>query len=116
MSRKNTAPVVIIRKDKRIRHKLLHAIAFAATGGASIAVTGAEALNHAGYNARTRRLQAQAGTADAQRGISPDGPSARLADAAEQAARQAIEHGIPRDQLGAAAQLAYDRLTGDNDG
>jgi hypothetical protein len=52
-------PVVIIRKDKRIRHKFLHAVAFAATGGVSGIVTAAEAANHAGYNARTRKMQAQ---------------------------------------------------------
>jgi len=57
---KRGAPVVIMRKDKRIRHKLLHAAAFAATGGASGIVTAAEAANHAGYNARTRKLQAEA--------------------------------------------------------
>ena len=49
--------VVIVRKDKRIRHKFLHAIAFAFTGGASGIVTAAEAANHASYNARTRELQ-----------------------------------------------------------
>jgi hypothetical protein len=58
--RKRGAPVVIMRKDKRISHKLLHAAAFAATGGASGIVTAAEAANHAGYNARTRKLQAEA--------------------------------------------------------
>jgi hypothetical protein len=59
--RKNKgAPVVIMRKDKRINHKLLHLFAFAATGGASGIVTAAEAANHAAYNARTRKLQAQA--------------------------------------------------------
>jgi hypothetical protein len=52
--------VVITRKDKRIRHKLLHAVAFAVTGGTSGIVTAAEAANHAGYNARTRKLQAEA--------------------------------------------------------
>jgi hypothetical protein len=61
---KRGAPVVIMRKDKRIRHKLLHAAAFAATGGASGIVTAAEAANHAGYNARTRKLQAEAGDPD----------------------------------------------------
>lgn len=50
--------VVIVRKDKRIRHKWLHAVAFAATGGASGIVTAAEAANHAAYNARTRQLAA----------------------------------------------------------
>lgn len=48
--------VVITRKDKRIRHKWLHAVAFAVTGGASGVVTAAEAANHASYNARTREL------------------------------------------------------------
>lgn len=52
--------VVIIRKDKRIRHKLLHATVFALTGGVSGIATAAEAANHASYNARTRRLQAEA--------------------------------------------------------
>lgn len=61
---KRGAPVVIMRKDKRIRHKLLHAAAFAATGGASGIVTAAEAANHAGYNVRTRKLQAEAGEPD----------------------------------------------------
>jgi hypothetical protein len=60
MARKK-APVVIVRKDKRIRHKFVHAAAFAATGGTSGLVTAAEAANHAAYNARTRKLQEQAG-------------------------------------------------------
>jgi hypothetical protein len=55
---------VMMRKDKRIRHKLFHAAAFAATGSASGIVTAAEAANHAGYNARTRKLQAEAGERD----------------------------------------------------
>lgn len=50
--------VVITRKDKRIRHKLLHAVAFAATGGASGIVTAAEVVNNAAYNARTAQLAA----------------------------------------------------------
>jgi hypothetical protein len=57
MSRRNP-PVVIIRKDKRIKHKLLHLAAFAATGGLSGIGTAAEVANHAAYNARTRKLQA----------------------------------------------------------
>ena len=60
MRKKKGAPVVIVRKDKRINHKLLHAVAFAATGGLSGVATAAEAANHAAYNARTRRLQAEA--------------------------------------------------------
>jgi len=52
--------VVIMRKDKKVRHKFLHLAAFALTGGASSIVTVAEVANHATYNARTRKLQAQA--------------------------------------------------------
>lgn len=57
---KNKTPVVIVRKDKRIRHKGLHLLAFAATGGLSGVVTAAEAASNAGYNARTRKLQREA--------------------------------------------------------
>ena len=49
--------VVIVRKDKKIRHKLFHAAAFAATGGVSGIITAAEVANHASYNARTQQLQ-----------------------------------------------------------
>lgn len=103
--RKSKAPVVITRKDKRL-HKLAHLIGFAATGGASGIYTAGKAATNASYNARTRKLAAQAEAAD----MPPAAHSAMLADAAEQAARKAVEHGIPRDQLGLAAQLAYDRL------
>ncbi len=48
--------VVIVRKDKRIRHKFAHLFAFAVTGGASGIVTGAEVAANAQYNARTRAL------------------------------------------------------------
>jgi hypothetical protein len=51
--------VVIMRKDKRIEHPILHAIAFGLTGGMSGIVTAGEVVNHAGYNARTRQLQRQ---------------------------------------------------------
>jgi hypothetical protein len=60
ISKKNPS-VIIVHKDERIRHKLLHAFAFAATGGTSGLVTAAEAANHAAYNRRTRKLQEQAG-------------------------------------------------------
>jgi hypothetical protein len=64
--------VVIVREDKRIRHKLLHAIAFALTGGTSGLITAAEAASHASYNARTRKLQEQAaGCAPVRRGRRP---------------------------------------------
>lgn len=58
----STPQVVIVRKDKRIRHKFTHLLAFGLLSGA---VTAAEALNHAGYNRRTRQLQA--GTSSPQR-------------------------------------------------
>lgn len=51
--------VVIMRKDKRIRHPFLHATAFALTGGLSGVVTAAEAANRASYNRQTRALQAE---------------------------------------------------------
>jgi hypothetical protein len=51
------APVVITRKDKRLG-KGRHLIAFALTGGASGVYTAAKATTNAGYNARTRALQA----------------------------------------------------------
>lgn len=51
--------VVIMRKSKRIEHPILHAIAFGLTGGMSGIVTAAEVGSNAGYNARTRQLQAQ---------------------------------------------------------
>jgi hypothetical protein len=51
--------VVITRKDKRINHPVLHALAFGLTGGLSGIATAGEVVNHAGYNARTRQLQRQ---------------------------------------------------------
>jgi hypothetical protein len=57
----STPPVVITRKDKKIRHKAAHAAAFAVTGGLSGIVTAAEAASHASYNARTRQLQQRSG-------------------------------------------------------
>jgi len=110
MSR-NTAPVVITRKDKRIRHKLTHLFAFALTGGASGLITAAEAANHASYNARTRKLQAEAERAGLATPASPIGHSQMLTAAAEKAARDAIAKGTPRAKLSLAAQMAYDRLT-----
>lgn len=56
MRKQKGAPVVITRKDKRLR-KGLHLAAFIATGGASGVVTAAKAATNAGYNARTRKLQ-----------------------------------------------------------
>lgn len=53
------APVVIVRKDKRL-HKGAHLVAFALTGGASGIVTAAKSGTNAAYNTRTRRLAEQA--------------------------------------------------------
>jgi hypothetical protein len=57
------APVVIVRKDKRL-NKTGHLLAFMLTGGASAVVTAGKAATNAGYNARTRQLQAEAGDAE----------------------------------------------------
>jgi hypothetical protein len=59
---KNKTPVVIVRKDKRL-HKGAHLAAFALTGGVSGAVTAAKAGTNAAYNARTRKLAAEANAA-----------------------------------------------------
>jgi hypothetical protein len=59
MGKKKNAPVVIVRKDKRL-HKGAHLAAFMLTGGASGAVTAAKAGTNATYNARTRQLAAEA--------------------------------------------------------
>jgi hypothetical protein len=56
---RNRPQVVITRKDKRVNHKVAHLAAFAITGGLSGFVTAGEVTSHAGYNARTRVLQAQ---------------------------------------------------------
>lgn len=77
---KNTAPVVITRKDKRIRHKLTHLLAFGLTGGASGIVTAAEAANHASYNARTRKLQAEADSASQPPAPRRRGPKPEITD------------------------------------
>jgi hypothetical protein len=68
VSKKN-APVVIVRKDKKL-HKGLHLFAFLATGGMSAPVSAAKGATNAGYNARTRKLAAQvdAPAAPRQRG------------------------------------------------
>jgi hypothetical protein len=80
MGRKKNAPVVIVRKDKRL-HKGLHLLAFALTGGTSGIVTSAKAGTNAGYNARTRKL-AEQGEADALREVAGAGDqeAARLGE------------------------------------
>jgi len=93
---KNKTPVVITRKDKRLK-KGLHLLAFALTGGASVPVTAAKAATNAGYNARTRELQAEAEQGSAPRAQSPVGHREMLAAAAEKSARRAIEKGTPRE-------------------
>jgi hypothetical protein len=60
-----------MRKDKRVSHKFLHAIAFGLTGGASSIVTAAEVTSHAGYNVRTRKLQAQSEPAEPRKPAPP---------------------------------------------
>lgn len=52
--------VVITRKDKSL-FKSGHIMAFLATGGFSAIYTAFKAATNAGYNARTRKLQRQAG-------------------------------------------------------
>jgi hypothetical protein len=58
MSRKRSAPVVIIRKDKRL-HKGAHLAAFMLTGGLSAPLSAVKAATNVSYNARTRKLQKQ---------------------------------------------------------
>ena len=53
---KRSAPVVIVRKHKRLGFG--HVIAFALTGGASAGITAVKAATNAGYNARTDAMQA----------------------------------------------------------
>jgi hypothetical protein len=57
--KKKGAPVVIVRKDKRM-HKLTHLGAFALTGGLSGVVTATRAAQIGAYNARTRKLAEEA--------------------------------------------------------
>jgi hypothetical protein len=56
------APVVLVRKDKRI-HKGLHLFAFMATGGISSLFTILKTGTNSGYNRRTRQLQERANAA-----------------------------------------------------
>lgn len=56
---KNRTPVVIVRKDKKLK-KSGHLLAFMLTGGLSAPVTAVKAATNAGYNARTRRMQREA--------------------------------------------------------
>jgi hypothetical protein len=53
-----SAQVVITRKSKKTRW-LLHAVAFAATGGTSAIVSAPVIASTASYNARTERLVAE---------------------------------------------------------
>jgi hypothetical protein len=64
MGKKKGAPVVIVRKDKKLT-KTGHALAFLLTGGTSSVYTAAKAATNAGYNARTRKLMAEAEAAEA---------------------------------------------------
>ncbi len=57
--RKNKTPVVITRRDKKM-NKGIHLAAFVATGGMSAPVSAARGALNVRYNARTRRLAAEA--------------------------------------------------------
>lgn len=70
---KKGAPVVIVRKDKRL-HKGLHVAAFMLTGGTSGVVTAAKAGTNAAYNARTREL-AGAAEQEAQEAQQAEAPA-----------------------------------------
>jgi hypothetical protein len=102
MSRKNTTPVVIVRKDKRL-HGGAHLAAFALTGGASGIVTAAKAGTNASYNARTQRLAAQAGEAQAetasQETASDEGTVNLLALALRPRELLAVLKGMTREEL-----------------
>ena len=64
MSRKKKgAPVVIVRKDKRLK-KVPNLIAFGLTGGLSGVYSATKAATNAGYNARTRKLMEAAEEAE----------------------------------------------------
>jgi hypothetical protein len=56
---KNRTPVVIVRKDKKLK-KGRHLALFALTGGLSGVYTAGKVASNAGYNARTRQLQREA--------------------------------------------------------
>jgi hypothetical protein len=98
---KNKAPVVITRKDKRL-NKPGHLLAFALSCGTSGVYTAAKAGSNAAYNARTRKLIAEAEEAG-QSQESPPGHSDMLAAAAEEAARDVLAKGTPRSKLGPRA-------------
>lgn len=74
---KNKVPVVIQRKDKRLK-KGLHLAAFMITGGASAPVSVLKGMTNASYNGRTRRLAEEAAESEAGRTEAiPDGTSRR---------------------------------------
>jgi len=79
--KKKGAPVVIVRKDKKLK-KTGHLLAFMVTGGASSVYTATKAATNAGYNARTRKLMEQAEGAE-------ETPQASQADSVPQADKAA---------------------------
>ncbi len=84
MRKKKGAPVVIVRKDKKL-NKTGHLMAFALTGGVSSVYTATKAATNAGYNARTRKLMEQAEEPDDGDLILGDGPPRRAGDVNEAA-------------------------------
>jgi hypothetical protein len=90
VGRKNKTPVVITRKDKKLK-KTGHLLAFALTGGASSVYTAGRAAANAGYNARTRQLQSEAAEAEAE-------PGSGFTDADHDRARRAGEEAMRKLQ------------------
>jgi hypothetical protein len=73
---KRNAPVVITRKSKRLG--LGHLVAFTLTGGTSGVYSMTKAATNAGYNARTRKLQA-ASEAPSRRVVRINARTSRMA-------------------------------------
>lgn len=105
MARKNKTPVVITRKDKRL-HKGAHLTAFVLTGGASGVVTAAKAGTNAAYNARTRKLAAEA--AETVNGEEGTGSEAPLAGEACSVNLLALS---PRELLATLKEMTTEELT-----
>ena len=90
MGRKKNAPVVIMRKDKKL-NKTGHLLAFMVTGGASSAYTAARAATNAGYNARTRQLQAGADTGETDEQVEAHYRAMNVPSSPEYKARHGIQ-------------------------
>jgi hypothetical protein len=115
--KKKGAPVVIVRKDKRL-NKLGHLTAFALTGGASGVYSAAKAATNAGYNARTRKLM------EAAEGEPEPSADSRFAEAGHEAARERGREAMTRlnprqaeneqvaEGLSAIARMQEEKLKG----